>query len=151
MCVKKKFEIEIIKVHEAHEGLVKLSERREQLERLARHKLQAEVKRLTDLNADLKDQVDVLSTQIANRAIPTDNTDALRKELNKRDVFIAQLVSQSKDIIMLCLYYACVILLNIFILMYLCVYESQYDNYVFACIRVCVHISMQVYGFPYLW
>lgn len=98
VCEKKKFEIEIIKVHEAHEGLVKLSERREQLERLARHKLQAEVKRLTDLNADLKDQVDVLSTQIANRAIPTDNTDALRKELNKRDVFIAQLVSQSKII-----------------------------------------------------
>lgn len=94
-----RFEIEIIKVHEAHEGLVKLSERREQLERLARHKLQAEVKRLTDLNADLKDQVDVLSTQIANRAIPTDNTDALRKELNKRDVFIAQLVSQNKELI----------------------------------------------------
>ncbi|XP_042876840.1 angiomotin-like isoform X2 [Penaeus japonicus] len=94
-----RFEIEIIKVHEAHEGLVKLSERREQLERLARHKLQAEVKRLTDLNADLKDQVDVLSTQIANRAIPSDNTDALRKELNKRDVFIAQLVSQNKELI----------------------------------------------------
>ncbi|XP_066965234.1 uncharacterized protein [Macrobrachium rosenbergii] len=90
-----RFEMEIIKVHEAHEALVKLSERREQLERLARHKLHAEVKRLTDLNADLKDQVDVLSTQIASRSLPTDSADALQKELNKRDVFIAQLVSQS--------------------------------------------------------
>lgn len=94
---------------------MKLSERREQLERLARHKLQAEVKRLTDLNADLKDQVDVLSTQIANRAIPSDNTDALRKELNKRDVFIAQLVSQSKDAFMVCLCVASGLLLNVFL------------------------------------
>lgn len=94
---------------------MKLSERREQLERLARHKLQAEVKRLTDLNADLKDQVDVLSTQIANRAIPSDNTDALRKELNKRDVFIAQLVSQSKDVFMVCLCVASGLLLNVFL------------------------------------
>ncbi|XP_068217068.1 LOW QUALITY PROTEIN: serine-rich adhesin for platelets-like [Palaemon carinicauda] len=94
-----RFEMEIIKVHEAHEALVKLSERREQLERLARHKLHAEVKRLTDLNADLKDQVDVLSTQIASRSLPTDSADALRKELNKRDVFIAQLVSQNKELI----------------------------------------------------
>ena len=90
--------MEIIKVHEAHEALVKLSERREQLERLARHKLNAEVKRVTDLNADLKDQVDVLSTQIASRGLPTDSSDALRKELNKRDVFIAQLVSQSNSL-----------------------------------------------------
>ncbi|XP_069943567.1 angiomotin-like isoform X2 [Cherax quadricarinatus] len=94
-----RFEMEIIKVHEAHEALVKSSERREQLERLARHKLHAEVKRLTELNADLKDQVDVLSTQISNRPLPTDSTDALRKELNKRDVFIAQLVSHNKELI----------------------------------------------------
>ncbi|XP_069172424.1 angiomotin-like protein 1 isoform X3 [Procambarus clarkii] len=96
-----RFEMEIIKVHEAHEALVKSSERREHLERLARHKLHAEVKRLTELNADLKDQVDVLSTQIANRPLPTDtsSSDALRKELNKRDLFIAQLVSQNKELI----------------------------------------------------
>ncbi|XP_042204239.1 uncharacterized protein LOC121853912 isoform X1 [Homarus americanus] len=94
-----RFEMEIIKVHDAHEALVRSSERREQLERLARHKLHAEVKRLTELNADLKDQVDVLSTQIANRPLPTDSSDALRKELNKRDVFIAQLISQNKELI----------------------------------------------------
>lgn len=88
--------MEIVKVHDAHEALVKSSERREQLERLARHKLHAEVKRLTELNADLKDQVDILSTQIANRPMPPDSTHALQKELNKRDVLIAQLVSQSK-------------------------------------------------------
>ncbi|XP_071530758.1 uncharacterized protein [Panulirus ornatus] len=94
-----RFEMEIVKVHEAHEALVKSSERREQLERLARHKLHAEVKRLTELNADLKDQIDVLTTQIANRPLPTDSTDALRKELNKRDVIIAQLISQNKELI----------------------------------------------------
>ena len=91
----RQFEMEIVKVHDAHQMLVKSSERREQLERLARHKLHAEVKRLTELNADLKDQVDVLSTQISNRPVSTDSSDALRKELNKRDVLIAQLISQS--------------------------------------------------------
>ena len=87
--------MEIIKVHDAHQALVRSSERREQLERLARHKLHAEVKRLTELNADLKDQVEVLSTQIANRPLSSESNDGLRKELNKRDVFIAQLISQS--------------------------------------------------------
>ncbi|KAK8404129.1 hypothetical protein O3P69_000295 [Scylla paramamosain] len=94
-----RFEMEIVKVHEAHQALVKSSERREQLERLARHKLHAEVKRLTELNADLKDQVDVLSTQISNRPMSSDSSDALRKELNKRDVLIAQLISQNKELI----------------------------------------------------
>lgn len=47
----------MVKVHEAHEALVRSSERREQLERLARHKLHAEVKRLTDVNAELREQV----------------------------------------------------------------------------------------------
>lgn len=83
-------------MHEAHQALIKSSERREHLERLARHKLHAEVKRLTELNADLKDQIDVLSTQISSRPLPSDSSDALRKDLNKRDVFIAQLISQSR-------------------------------------------------------
>ncbi|KAG0730429.1 Angiomotin [Chionoecetes opilio] len=94
-----RFEMEIVKVHEAQQALVKSSERREQLERLARYKLHAEVKRLTELNADLKDQIDVFSTQLANRPLPSDNSDTLRKELNKRDVFIAQLISQNKELI----------------------------------------------------
>lgn len=51
------FELEMVKVHEAHEALVRSSERREQLERLARHKLHAEVKRLTDINGELREQV----------------------------------------------------------------------------------------------
>ncbi|XP_076056149.1 uncharacterized protein LOC143034093 isoform X2 [Oratosquilla oratoria] len=95
-----RFELEIIKVHEAHEALVKLSERREQLERLARHKLQAEVKRLNDIKGDLREQVEVLTNQLASTSasVPVDG-DALRKELNRRDVFIAQLVSQNKELI----------------------------------------------------
>ncbi|CAL4131901.1 unnamed protein product, partial [Meganyctiphanes norvegica] len=93
-----RFELEMLKVHESHEQLVKISERREQLERLARHKLSQEVKRLTDVKQELKDQVDVLTNQIANRPVPSDS-DSLRKELNKRDVFIAQLVSQNKELI----------------------------------------------------
>ena len=90
------FELEIIKVHEAHEALVKLSDHREALERIARAKLHLEIKQLKDTNLELKDQLEMLSNQITNTNLSNDSTDNLRKELNKRDVFIAQLVSQSK-------------------------------------------------------
>ena len=75
--------------------MVKLSDHREQLERLARHKLNNEIKQLKETNTDLKEQLDVLSNQITSCNLSGDS-DSLRKEMNKRDVFIAQLVSHSK-------------------------------------------------------
>ena len=89
------------KVEEQHESLVKSCERREQLERLARHKLQTQVRRLTDTNNELKEQTDILTNQLLNQP-PIDGASAdvtsLKRDLNKRDVFIAQLISQSKSL-----------------------------------------------------
>lgn len=92
-----KLEQEISKVHRAQEELVQSSERRGRLEREARSKLTNELKRVQDQNRSLREQVEVLSSQLLSSRIPSgDAPDALRRELNNRDVLIAQLISQSE-------------------------------------------------------
>ena len=95
-------EQEIGKVHHAHEELVQSSERRERLERAARARLQSDVRRLQELNRALREQVELLSAQLlAGRTqnqsdLPDMAAENLRKELGKREIFIAQLITQSK-------------------------------------------------------
>lgn len=89
-------EQEISKVHRAQEELVQSSERRGRLEREARSKLSNELKRVTDQNRSLREQVEVLSSQLLSSRIPSNDTSDLRRDLNQRDVLIAQLISQSK-------------------------------------------------------
>ncbi|KAB7501749.1 Angiomotin, partial [Armadillidium nasatum] len=97
-----RFELEMAKVEEQYESLVKLCERREQLERLARHKLNAEVKRLNEQNNELKEHLEILNGQNLTSHSPGAEASSeilsLKKELNKRDVIISQLVSQNKEL-----------------------------------------------------
>lgn len=95
-------EQEVGKVHRAHEELVQASERREQLERSARARLQGELRRVQELNRALREQLELLSTQLLtgrpqNQSdLPDIAAENLRKELGKREIFIAQLITQSK-------------------------------------------------------
>lgn len=90
-------EQEISKVHRAHEELVQASERRERLERAARTRLQADCRRLQEVNRALRDQMELLSSQLLTSRPQVDHgDDNLRKELSKREVLIAQLITQSK-------------------------------------------------------
>lgn len=91
------FEQDILKVHRAHEDLVQSCDRRERLERAARSRLQGDNRRLQELNRALREQVDLLSTQMLSRspALDSNGPDSLRRELNKREVLIAQLITQS--------------------------------------------------------
>ena len=87
------------KVEQQHDALVKSCERREQLERLARHKLYTQNRLLKNTNNEYKEQIDILSNQLMNQNAPdvaSGDDSLIKKELNKRDVFIAQLISQSK-------------------------------------------------------
>ncbi|KAJ4433457.1 hypothetical protein ANN_15760, partial [Periplaneta americana] len=99
-----KLEQEIGKVHRAHEELVQSSERRERLERAARARLQGDVRRLQDLNRSLREQLELLSTQLLtgrtqNQSdLPDMAAENLRKELGKREIFIAQLITQNKEL-----------------------------------------------------
>ncbi|KAK3095196.1 hypothetical protein FSP39_011357 [Pinctada imbricata] len=53
-----KFELEIQKVHEAYEGLVRSSKKREQLELIMKKRLEEEIKKLQTKNKQLQEQVD---------------------------------------------------------------------------------------------
>ncbi|XP_025830402.1 angiomotin-like protein 1 isoform X2 [Agrilus planipennis] len=96
-----KLEQEILKVHRAHEELVQSCERRERLERAARSRLQVDCRRLQEFNRALREQVDLLSTQLLSRSPAPDSTgpDSLRRELSKREVLIAQLITQNKELV----------------------------------------------------
>ena len=91
-----------MKVHRAHEDLVQSSERRERLERAARSRLQSDVRRLQEVNRALREQMEILSSQLltgrtqSQSDLPDIAAENLRKELGKREIFIAQLITQSK-------------------------------------------------------
>ncbi|KAG5889003.1 hypothetical protein JTB14_033933 [Gonioctena quinquepunctata] len=95
-----KLEHEILKVHKGHEELVQSCERRERLERAARARLQADCCRYQELNKALREQVDLLSTQMLSRSPVPDYTvpENLRRELSKRESLIKQLISQNKEL-----------------------------------------------------
>ena len=101
-----KFEEELTSVHAAHQSLMRSSERKESLERSARIRLQ-------EINVGLRNQVDLLSTQLALRSsTPGSMSGSVSSTINsdhhpggsidwqaqvaRRDALIAQLVSQSK-------------------------------------------------------
>lgn len=89
-----------MKVHKAHEELVQSCERRERLERAARARLQGDCRRYQDLNRALREQIDLLSNQMLSRSPASNPGDPgnLRQELSKREVLIAQLITQSKRV-----------------------------------------------------
>ncbi|CAG9769505.1 unnamed protein product [Ceutorhynchus assimilis] len=95
-----KLEQEIYKVHKAHEDLVQSCDRRERLERAARARLQSDCRRYQELNRALREQVDLLSTQVLSRSPIPDSTgpDSLRRELSKREGIIKQLIMQNKEL-----------------------------------------------------
>lgn len=92
MCFQ--LEQEVSKVHRAHEELVASCDRRERLEKAARNRLQGELRRLQELNQGLREQGELLTSQLlSSRAASPDHS---RKELSKREALIAQLVTQSE-------------------------------------------------------
>ncbi|XP_039985278.1 angiomotin-like 2a isoform X2 [Xiphias gladius] len=60
-----KLELEIQRISEAYETLMKGSAKRETLEKTMRNKLEAEIKRMHDFNRDLRDQLDTATKQRA--------------------------------------------------------------------------------------
>ncbi|OWR47548.1 putative angiomotin [Danaus plexippus plexippus] len=91
-----KLEQEVEKVRTAHEELVGSCERRERLERAARVRLQADCRRLHEINRALKHQTELLSS--GGRAEGGASVEALRKELQGREMLIAQLITQNKEL-----------------------------------------------------
>ncbi|XP_029001519.1 angiomotin-like 2a [Betta splendens] len=84
----RKLELEIQRISEAYETLMKGSAKRETLEKTMRNKMEAELKRMHDFNRDLRDQLDAVAKQRA--ASEHERTD------QKQQVFV-KLVEQNEE------------------------------------------------------
>uniref|UniRef100_A0A8D2KXQ4 Angiomotin like 1 n=1 Tax=Varanus komodoensis TaxID=61221 RepID=A0A8D2KXQ4_VARKO len=62
-----KFEIEIQRISEAYEDLVKTTIKRESLDKAMRNKLEGEIRRLHDFNRDLRERLETATRQLASR------------------------------------------------------------------------------------
>ncbi|KAI9561807.1 hypothetical protein GHT06_012768 [Daphnia sinensis] len=102
-----KFEKELSAVQSAHQALVRSSERKESLEQSARIRLEAEWRRAQELNTALRNQVELLTSQLALRSASvtslgstTESASAAdwQNQIARRDALIAQLVSQNKEL-----------------------------------------------------
>lgn len=97
-----KFEQELSAVQAAHQALVRSSERKESLERSARLRLETEWRRSQDMNAVLRNQIELLTSQLTLRSpsvtsLSADSSSSTdwQNQISRRDALIAQLVSQS--------------------------------------------------------
>ncbi|XP_046647863.1 uncharacterized protein LOC124337889 [Daphnia pulicaria] len=102
-----KFEKELSAVQVAHQALVRSSERKESLEQSARIRLEAEWRRAQDMNAGLRNQVELLTSQLALRSASVASLGSTaesasaadwQNQIARRDALIAQLVSQNKEL-----------------------------------------------------
>ncbi|MEE6518119.1 hypothetical protein FKM82_028845 [Ascaphus truei] len=82
-------EMEIQRVSEAYENLVKSSSKRETLEKAMRSKLEGEIRRLHDFNRDLRERMETANKQLAAKEF--EGTEDSRKT-------ISQLLAQNKEI-----------------------------------------------------
>lgn len=83
VCVVFQLEEEVTNIYRVHEELKQTCERREKLERAARMRLQSDLQRVQELNCVMKDQVDILQSQLL---APSEH-----------QILIAQLFTQSKS------------------------------------------------------
>ncbi|XP_010220392.1 PREDICTED: angiomotin-like protein 1 [Tinamus guttatus] len=103
-----KFEIEIQKISEAYEGLVKTTTKRESLDKAMRNKLEGEIRRLHDFNRDLRERLETANRQLASREFDghedksteglyvTQNKEHL-KEKEKLEMELAAMRSANED------------------------------------------------------
>lgn len=95
-----KFELEIQKVQKAHQDLVLSSEKRETLEKAIRARLEAEIRHLSIQNKELREYLETASPHFTSRqSVSEVNESELKKELSKREVLIAQLLTQTKELL----------------------------------------------------
>ncbi|XP_042196817.1 angiomotin isoform X2 [Callorhinchus milii] len=83
-----KLEMEIERVSEEYENLVKSSSKTEALEKAMRNKMEGEVRRLHDFNRDMRDRLESVTRQLAEKEYES-------SEDNRKT--IAQLIAQNKE------------------------------------------------------
>ncbi|XP_055799891.1 angiomotin-like 2a [Salvelinus fontinalis] len=83
-----KLEVEIQRISEAYETLMKGSAKRETLEKTMRNKLESEIKRLHDFNRDLRDRLDTATKQRVTKDV---------ESANQKQQAFAKLLEQNEE------------------------------------------------------
>uniref|UniRef100_A0A5S6R3N0 Angiomotin_C domain-containing protein n=1 Tax=Trichuris muris TaxID=70415 RepID=A0A5S6R3N0_TRIMR len=91
-------ELQYQKIHREYEDLVRRQEKREQLEQQMRSRMQAEITRLKDINLHLQNQLESSLQQISYYQSEEVDDSELRHEITRRDMMIAQLITQNKEL-----------------------------------------------------
>lgn len=93
-----KVEREIRKVSDAYEVLVLHSQKRENLEKLMRFKLETEIRNLSEINKELKEQLERNLYQLQQKEEHCAPESALQKELRRQDALIAKLIVKNREL-----------------------------------------------------
>lgn len=100
-----RLEVEVERLSETYENLVKSSSKREALDKTMRNKLEGEIRRLHDFNRDLRDRLETANRQLANQELKVQEDGHLYlsqrreslKDLEKLQIEAASLRSANED------------------------------------------------------
>lgn len=93
-----RLELELQKLQGDHDGLVQSTDKRERLHAAMQARLERELGKQQDIGRRLKEQLDAALAQLSVRSLPEHGDSELKKEVSRRDVLIAQLLTQNKEL-----------------------------------------------------
>lgn len=93
-----RLELELQKLKNDHDSLVQSADKRERLNAAMQSRLERELGKSQEVARRLKEQLDSTLTQLSIRSLPDHGDSELKKEVSRRDVLIAQLLTQNKEL-----------------------------------------------------
>lgn len=93
-----RLELELQKLQSDHDSLVQSTDKRERLHAAMQARLERELAKHQDIGRRLKEQLDAAMAQLSVRSLPEHSDSELKKEVSRRDVLIAQLLTQNKEL-----------------------------------------------------
>lgn len=93
-----RLELELQKLQSDHDSLVQSTDKRERLHSAMQARLERELTKQQDIGRRLKEQLDAALGQLSVRSLPEHSDSDLKKEVSRRDVLIAQLLTQNKEL-----------------------------------------------------
>lgn len=93
-----RLELELQKLKNDHDSLVQSADKRERLNAAMQSRLERELSKSQEVARRFKEQLDSTLAQLSIRSMPDHGDSELKKEVSRRDVLIAQLLTQNKEL-----------------------------------------------------
>ncbi|KAL1436985.1 hypothetical protein MTO96_049005 [Rhipicephalus appendiculatus] len=93
-----RLELELQKLKNDHDSLVQSADKRERLNAAMQSRLERELSKSQEVARRFKEQLDSTLAQLSIRSLPDHGDSELKKEVSRRDVLIAQLLTQNKEL-----------------------------------------------------